>query len=166
MRLKLKIRLLTIGAVISLAACSESYPGMIYDDSGSKVQVSWTMIIQCCMRTFCIVAVNIVSNSLTQFTWSLKFIDVNQLTFQAAKPSLNHNVVCPACFSVHALLYLIFFQPALIIFAGKLTALVRINDFRLAVLSDSFLHCFQNRCSIQRIRQFIAHDNTNPESTT
>ena len=36
MRLKLKIRLLTIGAVISLAACSESYPGMIYDDSGSK----------------------------------------------------------------------------------------------------------------------------------
>ena len=38
MRLKLKIRLLAIGAVIGLAACSESYPGMIYDDSGSKAR--------------------------------------------------------------------------------------------------------------------------------
>ena len=38
MRLNLKIGLLTLVAAIGLAACSESYPGMIYDDSGSKAK--------------------------------------------------------------------------------------------------------------------------------
>lgn len=38
MRLNLKIGLLTLVAAIGLAACSESYPGMLYDDSGSKAK--------------------------------------------------------------------------------------------------------------------------------
>ena len=38
MRLNLKIGLLTLVAAVGLAACSESYPGMLYDDSGSKAK--------------------------------------------------------------------------------------------------------------------------------
>ena len=36
MQLNLKTGILTLVAAISLVACSESYPGMLYDESGSK----------------------------------------------------------------------------------------------------------------------------------
>ena len=36
MRLNLKTGILTLVAAISLVACSESYPGLLYDESGSK----------------------------------------------------------------------------------------------------------------------------------
>jgi hypothetical protein len=36
MRLNLKTGVLTLVAAISLVACTESYPGLLYDESGSK----------------------------------------------------------------------------------------------------------------------------------
>ena len=37
MRMNLKTGFLTLVATISLVACSESYPGLIYDEPGNKV---------------------------------------------------------------------------------------------------------------------------------
>ena len=46
------------------------------------------------------------------------------LMFEAAKPAFNHDVVCPAAFSIHALANAAFFYEINVLLTCKLTALI------------------------------------------
>ena len=90
--------------------------------------------------------------------WRVKFVDVDQLCFQTAEPPLNHNVVCPAGFSIHALTNVKVSQKLLVLITGELTSLVRIQDSGGAKAVYRLPDCLQYRGGIQRIRQFPSHD--------
>ena len=52
----------------------------------------------------------------------------DQLRFQAAEPALDHNIVCPAGFTVHALADMQSFQKLFILVACKLASLIRVEN--------------------------------------
>lgn len=80
------------------------------------------------MGTQTVVVINVASDRLPQFPGGAEFIDVNQLRFQAAEPALDHNIVCPAGFTVHALADMQSFQKLFILVACKLASLIRVEN--------------------------------------
>ena len=56
------------------------------------------------MRTRRVVLGNVLPDELPQFLRRPVFVDIKALTFQAAEPTLDHDVVRPAGFAVHTLL--------------------------------------------------------------
>ena len=50
------------------------------------------------------------------------------IIFEAAKPAFNHDVVCPAAFSIHALTDMVFFEKCYVLGACKLTSLIRVQN--------------------------------------
>src|SRR5450631_4165623 len=64
---------------------------------------------------------------------------IHLLVFDAAPQPLDEDVVTPGAFAVHADGDLVFDQHASECSAGELAALIRIEDLRLAVTSQSIL---------------------------
>ena len=60
------------------------------------------------------------------------------LIFEAAKPAFNHDVVCPAAFSIHALADMVFFEKCYVLGACKLTSLIRFQNQGGATLKAFF----------------------------
>ena len=81
----------------------------------------------------------------------MELIDVNQFSFETAKPSLNHDVVCPSGFHVHALPDVQRFQQLLILVAGELASLVRIEDRWGPELLYGTAYSIRNRLDTQSI---------------
>ena len=69
-----------------------------------------------------VVVIDVASDRLPQFPGGAEFIDVNQLRFQTAEPTLDHNIVCPAGFPIHALADMQSFQKLFIRVACKLVS--------------------------------------------
>ncbi len=61
------------------------------------------------------------------------FVEVDFFCFQAPEPALDHDVVRPAGFSVHALPDLHLFQQRLIFSARELASLVAVDDGQCSV---------------------------------
>ena len=83
-------------------------------------------IVQSFMRPTRVVVVNVAADRRAQLFRAAIFVDVNQLRLEAAEPALDHDVVCPAGFAVHALADAQALEQPFVFFTGKLTALVRI----------------------------------------
>ena len=86
------------------------------------------------MGSFVVVILDVTTNLLAQLSGIAVFIDINQLRFQAAKPAFNYHIIYPSSFSVHTLADILRFQKFNIVIACKLAALIRIDNFRIAVL--------------------------------
>ena len=80
------------------------------------------------MRTQTVVVIDVASDRLPQLPGGAEFINVNQLRFQAAEPALDHNIVCPTRFTVHALADMQSFQKLFILVACKLASLIRVEN--------------------------------------
>ena len=78
-------------------------------------------------------ALDVTTNLLAQLSGIAVFIDINQLRFQAAKPAFHYHIIHPSSFSVHTLADILRFQKFNIVIACKLAALIRIDNFRIAV---------------------------------
>ena len=73
------------------------------------------------------------------------FIDVDEFRLQAAKPTLDHDVVCPAGFAVRALADVKFLQKLLIFVTGELAALARFQDGGNAIALHGILDNLHDR---------------------
>ena len=60
------------------------------------------------------------------------------IIFEAAKSAFNHDVVCPAAFSIHALTDMVFFEKCYVLGACKLTSLIRVQNQGGATLKAFF----------------------------
>ena len=58
------------------------------------------------------------------FLRAAEFVDVDALGFEAAEPPLDHDVVRPAGFPVHALTDMALSQELFVVFTGELAPLV------------------------------------------
>ena len=87
-------------------------------------------IVQSLMGTQGIIEVDILADLRAQVSGRMELIDIDQLRLQRAKPALNHDIVGPAGFAVHALANVQVTKQALVFVTGKLTALIRIEDSR------------------------------------
>ena len=78
--------------------------------------------------------------------------------FKTAEPPLNHDVICPPAFPVHALADPIFLYEVNILLTCKLTSLIRIQDLRFRCFEGLFQGVDHHPC-IKGIIDFPA-DNT------
>ena len=109
------------------------------DCETSGIDFLWCAIVQGLVRTHGVVLGDILPDKLPQFSRSLVFTDVKALAFQAAEPTFDHDVVRPAGFAVHALTYAEIVKELLVIVAGELAALIRVDDGRRAVFVHGVL---------------------------
>ena len=75
-----------------------------------------------------VVSVDILSDSGSGFPDVVVLCQISFLIFEAAEPALDHNVICPAAFSIHTLTDSIFLYKVNVLLACKLTALIRIQN--------------------------------------
>ena len=116
------------------------------------------LIRQRFMRAERVIVVDITSDRLAQFSRRVKFVDVNQLRFQAAEPPLNHDVVCPARLPVHALLDVQIAQKLLVFAACKLYSLIRIKNCWSSEFVHSVADGIQDWLNPQRIGEIPSYD--------
>lgn len=79
------------------------------------------------------------------------------LVFETAKPSLNHNVVGPATFAIHALTDVVLFEKIYVFAACKLTSLIRVQDNGFRHLKCLF-QCVYDHSGIQGIINIPAYN--------
>lgn len=105
------------------------------------------------MTAFEIVLMNVCCNCLSGFFDIVPFCQIGFIIFEGTEPPLDHDVVSPAALAVHALTNTVFLEKAFVFVAGELTALIRIEDFRLGNL-ECLLTGINTCSSIKRIIQF------------
>ena len=88
------------------------------------------MLIECRMTTFKVVSVHIFTDCLPCFSDIVILGQICFLVLEAPEPSLNHDIVSPPAFTIHALTDLVLFEEIHVLIACKLTALIRIQDNR------------------------------------
>ena len=88
------------------------------------VAFSRCLVIKCRMAPLKVVGVDILSDSCSCFLDVVVLRQIGFLILEATEPTLNHDVVCPATFSIHALTDAVFLYKVNVLLTCKLTALV------------------------------------------
>ncbi len=123
-----------------------------------------SLVVDSRMTAFKIVGIDIFPYRLSSLADVGILGKVCFLVFETAKPSLNHNVVGPATFAIHALTDVVLFEKIYVFVACKLTSLIRVQDngFRhLKCIFNAFMTILVSRVSsisqptIQRLYQSI-----------
>ena len=86
-----------------------------------------------------VVSVNILSNGSSGFFDVIILCQIAFFILEATKPALNHDIVRPAAFSIHALADAVFFYEINVLLTGKLTSLVRIQYLWFGLSMTAFL---------------------------
>ena len=73
-----------------------------------------------------VVSVNILSDGGSGFFDVIVLCQIGFFILEAAEPTLNHDVVCPAAFAIHALPDSIFLYKINILLTCKLTSLITV----------------------------------------
>ena len=95
------------------------------------VAFSRCFVIKGRMASFKIVSVDIAPNGSSGF---LNVVILRQISFfilEAAEPTLNHDIVCPAAFAIHTLPDSIFLYKINVLLACKLASLIGMHHNRL-----------------------------------
>ena len=116
------------------------------------------LIVKCGVTPLKVVGVNILSNSSSGFFDVIILYQIGFFILEATKPVLNHDIVRPAAFSIHALTDAVFFYEINVLLTGKLTSLVRIQYLWFGYLK-CFFQSIDDHSGIKRIINFPA-DNT------
>ena len=122
------------------------------------VAFSRCLVIKCRMAPLKVVGVDILSDSSSCFPDVVVLRQIGFLILEAAEPALNHDVVCPATFSIHTLADAVFLYKVNVLLTCKLTALVRVQDLRFCHF-ESFFQGVDNHSGIKCVIYFPA-DNT------
>ena len=107
-------------------------PNSIYALSYILQEHCWIVAFSRCfvvkgrMTSFKVVSVDVTSSRSSGFLDVVILCQINLFILKAAKPTLNHDVVSPATFSIHALTDIIFFYKVNVLLACKLTTLIRV----------------------------------------
>ena len=86
------------------------------------------------MFTLKIIRMYILSDCRSGFFQIAVLCQISFLIFKVSESSLNHDVVCPAAFSIHVLTNFVFLQEFHILITGKLASLIRILNHRLNIM--------------------------------
>ncbi len=122
------------------------------------VAFSRCLIVKCRMTAFKVVGVYILPNSSSGFPDVVVLCQIGFLIFEAAEPTFNHYVICPAAFSVHTLANTVCFYKVNVLLICKLTTLIKIKDLRFCHF-ESFFQSIDNHSCIKCVIYFPA-DNT------
>ena len=76
------------------------------------------------MRSERVVIVDVALDRFAQFTWAAVFVDVNQFRLETAEPALNHDIVRPTGFAIHALTDVKLFEQLFVFLTGELATLI------------------------------------------
>ena len=94
------------------------------------IAFSRCLIVKCRMTPLKIVSVDILSDGGSGFFDVIVLSQIGFFILEAAEPTFNHDVVCPAAFAIHALPDSIFLHKINILLTCKLAALIRIQYLR------------------------------------
>jgi len=122
------------------------------------VAFSRCLVIKCRMASLKVVGVDILSDSSPCFPDVVVLCQIGFLILEAAEPALNHDVVCPAAFSIHTLADTVFLYKVNVLLTCKLTTLIWIQDLRFCHF-ESFFQGTDNHSGIKCVIHFPA-DNT------
>ena len=90
------------------------------------VAFSWCLVIECRMASFKVVNVDIFSDGSPSFLYVVVLCQISFFIFEASEPALNHDIICPSAFTIHALPDSVFLYKVNIFLTCKLTALIRV----------------------------------------
>lgn len=122
------------------------------------IAFSRCLIVKCGVTPLKVVGVNILSNGSSDFFDVIVLCQIGFFILEATKPALNHDIVRPAAFSIHALADAVFFYEINILLTCKLTSLVRIQYLCFCHIK-CFFQSIDDHSGIKRIINFPA-DNT------
>ena len=102
-----------------------------------------------------VVAMDIVSDSNPGFPDVIVLRQVSFFILEAAEPALNHDIICPPAFPVHALTYPVSLHKVNVMLTGELASLIRIQDLRFGHF-EGFFQGVDNHSCIKSIIYFPA----------
>src|SRR5450755_4501541 len=105
------------------------------------------------MRSAAIVEIEVSADRVSRLADALVSPQIHLLILDAAPQPLDEHVVPPSPFAVHADGDAVAGEQAGERRAGELRALVRVENFRLSVTSQSILQCLDAECRFYRDRQ-------------
>ena len=122
----------------------EKFPDSIYALSYIRqkhcriVAFSRCFIIKGRMASLKVVCVNIAANGSSCFLDVVILRQIRFLILKATKPTLDHDIVSPTTFSIHALTDAVFLNKINVLLTCKLTALIRIQNLRFCCFKCLF----------------------------
>ena len=123
------------------------------------VAFSRCLIIKCRMTSLKVVSVDILTDGSSGFFDVIVLCQISFFIFEAAEPTLNHDVICPAAFAIHALPDAVYLYKINVLLTCKLATLIRIQYLRFCYLECLFLS-INDHSGIKRIIYFPANDAT------
>ena len=102
------------------------------------VAFSRCLIGKCRMTPLKIVSVDILSDGGSGFFDVIVLCQIGFFILEAAEPALNHDIICPSAFTIHALPDSVSLYKVNILLTCKLTALIRIQYLRFCHLECFF----------------------------
>ena len=123
------------------------------------VAFSRCLIVKCRMTPLKVVSVDILSDGSSGFFDVIVLCQISFFIFEAAEPTLNHDVICPASFAIHALPDAVYLYKINVLLTCKLATLIRIQYLRFCYLKCLFLS-INDHSGIKRIIYFPANNAT------
>ena len=117
----------------------------------------WCLIIKSRMATLKIIAVDITSNCSSGFFDIIVLCQIGFFIFETAEPSLNHDIIRPTAFLIHALTDSVLFHKIYIALAGKLTFLIGIQNLEFCDF-ERFFKGRNDHSGIQGVIHFPAYN--------
>ena len=116
--------------------CSVASPGFILCGCSGCVQkhcrivyLSRTFIVDRLMTSFKVICVDVSSDCLSRFFEIGIFCEIRFLILETSEPALNHDVICPATFTIHTLTDSVVANEVNVFIASKLAALIGIIPY-------------------------------------
>ena len=111
--------------------CSAASPRLILCGCSGFIQkhcrivyLSRTFIAYGLMASFKVICVDVSANCFSCFFEIGIFCEIRFLILEASEPSFNHDVICPATFTIHTLTDSVVADEVNIFIAGELAALI------------------------------------------
>ena len=104
-----------------------------------------------------VVLMNVCRNRLSGFSDVVPFRQVGFIIFESAEPPLDHDVVGPAAFAIHALADSVLTKEVPVFAAGELASLIGVEDIRFCH-PERFPAGADARSGIQRIVKLPSDD--------
>lgn len=92
------------------------------------VHLCRTLVIDCLMASLKVIIVDISSDGFSCFLEISILREICFLILEASEPALNHDIICPAAFAIRALPDPVVSNKVDVFVAGKLAALIRVDD--------------------------------------
>ncbi len=121
-----------------------------------KVNLLWGLSVQCRVRSDLVVESLISTQMISIIGGAPVGSQIHLLVFHRPRKSLNEHVVPPASLAVHADFDFVFLQHPDEVETRKLTALVRIHNFRDTVFGDGLLERGDAELGMHRVRRPVS----------